>query len=351
MKVNQSIIAATLSALLAACGGGGGDSVAGGNTPGTPTGNTPTAPTTPTTPTTPVVVPGDLQTTVPAPTYQAASQEMAFFTALNSFRGAVGLGLVAQNQQLDQAAKNHVNYLLTNSDVNVSAIDPATGRPLFHIEQQGRAGFTGVQEIDRAKAAGYMGAYVGESGAYGMGNGGAKVLADLAGGIYHRQGLMFQEQRDIGISMGGDSSQTTVIEFGYMTTPQRNASDFLGVYPADKQANIPLASYPEVPNAYPELTTYEAIQSGASYPINVVSKSFTTLTVSTFTVTEQGQVDAMPARLFTKDTDPNKLLQSNIAFLVARTAFKPNTTYTVRFVGAVDGAAMSKTWSFTTASK
>lgn len=342
--MKAKLIAATLSVLLAACGGGGG---------GSTTGSTPTAstPAVPAVPPPPAVVPGDLQTTVPTPTYQAASQEMAFFTALNNFRAAVGLGLVAQNQQLDQAAKNHVNYVLTNSDVNFSAIDPATGRPMFHVEQQGRAGFTGVLETDRAKAAGYMGAYVGENGAYGMGNGGAQVLTDLTSGIYHRQGLMFQEQRDIGISVGNDAAQTTVIEFGYMTTPQRNASDFVGTYPADKQTNVPLASHQEVPNPYPELTTFDAVQSGTSYPINVVTKSNTTLTVSTFTITEQGQTDPLPMRLFTKDSDPNKLLQSNISFVVGRTPFKPNTNYTARFVGTLDGAPISKTWTFTTASK
>lgn len=349
MKAKLSIVAASLSVFLAACGGGGSDSPATGGTPTSPT--NPTNPTTPTTPVPPVVVPGDLQTTVPAATYLANSNEMAFYTALNEFRARVGLGLLAQNVQLDQAAKNHVNYVLSNPDINPSAIDATTGRAMFHIEQQGRAGFTGVQELDRAKAAGYMGTYVGEAGAYGMGGGGARVFSDLAGAIYHRQGLMFQEQRDIGIAIGNDASQTTVIELGYLTKPQSNASDFLGIYPADKQAGIPLASYPEVPNPYPELTTFEAIQAGTGYPINVISKSNTTLTVNTFTVTEQGQADPLPARLFTKTADPHKLLQANVAFLVSRTPFKPNTTYTVRFVGAVDGAAMSKTWNFTTASK
>lgn len=348
MKTKLSIVAATLSVLLTACGGGGSSDA--NTAPVTPP-TTPVTPPDPVTPTTPVVPPGDLQTTVPPATYQASSAEMTFFTALNDFRARVGFGLLAQNSQLDQAARNHINYILTNSDINLSTIDPVTGRPMFHIEQQGRAGFTGVQEADRAKAAGYSGAYVGESGAYGVGEGGARAFNDLASAIYHRQGLMFQEQRDIGIAIGNDPLQTTIIELGYMSKPQSNASNFFGVYPADKQEGIRLASYPELPNPYPELTTYEAVLSGTGYPINVVSKSFTTLATTTFTVTEQGQVNPLPARLLTKDTDPNKLIQSNVAFLVARAAFKPNTTYMARFVGSVDGVAITKLWSFTTASK
>lgn len=353
MKAKLSIIAATLSVLLSACGGGGGDSAT-GNTPvgGTPTTPVPAPTPVPTTP--PVVVtppPSDLQTSVPAATYLASSQEMAFYSALNDFRAKVGLGLLAQNTALDQAAKNHVNYVLTNTDVNFSAVDPKTGRAMFHIEETGRAGFTGVQEADRAKAAGYVGTYVGESGAYGMGGGGLNVFNSLLGAVYHRQGLMFQEQRDIGIAIGNDASQTAVIELGYMTTPQSNASNFMGVYPADKETNIPLASYPELPNPFPELTTYDAIKAGTSFPISVIGKSFTTLTVKSFTVKEQGQSAPLPAWLFTSQNDPNKLVQSNAAFLVARGAFKPNTTYTVEFIGTVNGKDETKTWSFTTASK
>lgn len=346
MKTKLSVLAvASLSLVLTACGGGGGDSATSPN----PVGNVPSTPTVP-----PVVVtppPSDLQSTVPAATYMPGSQELAFFGAMNEFRAKVGLGLVAQNQQLDQAAKNHINYILSNTSVDVSAFDSKTGRPMFHIEEPTRPGFTGVQEVDRAKAAGYAGAYVGESGAYGLGGGGLNAFNTLLGAVYHRQGLMFQEQRDIGIAVGGDAAQTTVIELGYMTKPQSNASDFMGVYPADKQTGVPLASYPELPNPFPELTTYEAVQAGTSYPISVIGKSFTDLTVTTFTVTEEGKAEPLPARLFTKATDPNKYVESNAAFLVGRAAFKPNTTYTVRFVGTANGVEKVKTWNFTTASK
>src|SRR5471030_3256960 len=92
------------------------------------------------TPTGPTVTPGNLQTTVPAPTYAAGSQELAFYTTFNAFRQAEGLGLLAQNSKLDAADRNHLNYLLTNTDLNLSSIDPATGRPQFHIEDPKRPG-------------------------------------------------------------------------------------------------------------------------------------------------------------------------------------------------------------------
>jgi hypothetical protein len=39
---------------------------------------------------------------------------------------------------------------------------------------------------------------------------------------------------------------------------------------------------------------------------------------------------------------------SNFAFIVGRAPFKANTTYNVSFKGTVNGAVVSKSWSFTT---
>jgi len=333
-----------ISCALVACGGGGGDNSA-STSPSTP--STPSIPSTPSTPTGPTVTPGNLQTTVPAPTYAAGSQELAFYTTFNAFRQAEGLGLLAQNSKLDAADRNHLNYLLTNTDLNLSSIDPATGRPQFHIEDPKRPGFTGVQELDRATYTQYGGIYVGENGTYGSGQGASRAFASLIGGIYHRAGMMFQGPRDFGIAVGANALQTTVMTVGYVSTPQYNASDFFGTYPQANQTGVGLSATWELPNPYPDLANTD-LATKTGYPINVVVKENTTLAVTIFTVTEAGQSPPMDARLFTAATDPNKELISNTAFLVAKTSFKPNTTYTVNFVGTANGTAITKTWSFTT---
>src|SRR5471030_1579543 len=202
-------MAAGISCFLVACGGGGG-SGGGDNSASTSL----STPSTPSTPTGPTVTPGNLQTTVPTPTYAAGSQELAFYTAYNAFRQAEGLGLLAQNTKLDTADQNHLNYLLTNTDLDFTSIDPATGRPLFHIEDPKRPNFTGVTELDRANFTQYGGAYVGESGSYGSGQGSVSALNLLLGGVYHRAGLMFQGPKDFGIAVGTDALQTTVMTFG-----------------------------------------------------------------------------------------------------------------------------------------
>lgn len=350
-NVNRTLVAVAIAILVTACGGGGG----GSSSSGSPVATTPTTPVTPTTPTAPAVTPGQLQTSVPALTYVAASEEFNFITAFNDFRQKLGLGLLAQNTMLDKSAQNHLQYVLTNDvnnggTVNMSAIDPATGLPTFHVEAANNAYFTGVLPIDRAKAVSYAGTYVAEQGTVGGGKGANVAFESLVRTVYHRQGLMFQGPTDVGIAVGKDRSQTFVIEYGNAKA-QFNASDYLGAYPADNQTGVGLFAGVEVPNPFPDLSLTNAdFPTKTGYPVSVVAKEFATLEVLTFTLTEAGASAALDARLMTKDNDPNKFLGSNIAFLVAKAPLKPNTTYSVAFSGRVNNVLVTKNWKFTTGS-
>jgi uncharacterized protein YkwD len=336
----HTVVAVAVSMFLAACGGGGGSSP-------------PSSTTTPSQPTAPVVVPADLQASVPALTYSANSPEYAFVTALNQFRAQVGLGLLAQNALLDKSAQNHLQYVVTNDaanggTVNMETIDPATGLPMYHVEQASKPGFTGVVPADRAKAVGYNGAYVGEEISFAGGKGGQVALAGLVSTVYHRAGLMFQGLREVGVAAGQDRSQTFTLEFGYVT-PQSNASDFLAVYPVDKQTSVGRYAGVEAPNPFPDLSTSNSdFPTKTGYPVSVVSKEGTTLEVLTFTITETGTAAPLSARQMMAANDPNKYLGSNVAFLVANGTLKANTTYNVSFSGRVNNVVVSKSWSFTT---
>ncbi len=344
-KTTSTTIAFAVITLLAGCGGGGGST---SSSPPVVVAPTPTpAPA-------PVVTPANLQTSVAALSYVNGSPEFAFVTALNQFRGRVGLGLLAQNSLLDKSAQNHLQYVIANDVLNGGTVDMrtndvATGRSMFHIESAGKPLFTGVQELDRAKFVGYTGPYVGEELAFGGGKGGGVAVASLVSTIYHRAGLMMQGIRDVGVAVGQDRSQSFTVEFGY-AEPQSNASDFIGVYPGDNQAAVGLSTGVETPNPFPELSTSNAdFPTKTGYPVSVISKENTTLEVLTFTLTEAGSTAPLSARILKKDNDPNKYLESNAAFLVANAALKPNTIYTVIFSGRVNNVTVSKTWKFTTA--
>src|SRR5471032_838213 len=340
------LLSAAFMTLVSACGGGGG-----GSTVSSPT--TPTAPTTPTGPTAPIVTPGDTQTTVPALTYAATSQEYAFVSALNAFRSQVGLGLLAQNTKLDAASANHLTYILVNDvnnggTVDFNAYDPVTGRPLMHIENPLLPKFTGVQEADRSKFAGYDGVYTGEEIGFGGGQGSVLVLNSLVQTVYHRAGLMLQNVREIGAAVGTDKSQTVVMELG-LKTNQSVASDYVGVYPANGQTGIALHAFVEAPNPFPDLSTANAdFPNKTSYPVSISVVTGHTIAVSTFTVAEAGQATTLDARLMTSANDPNRYLSSNVAFLIGKAPFKSATTYNVTFSGTNNGAAFTKQWSFTT---
>lgn len=346
MKRSSILMVVLVSAMLSACGGGGGGGDGGSTPPPVSTNPNPPVVVPPNPPATPEQ---DLQTTVPAPTYAANSEELAFFNAYNEFRAQAGLGKLAQNAKLDLAAKNHLNYQVQNPDLDLFATDPATGRAVFHIESPSRPGFTGVQELDRAKFAQYAGAYVGETGSFGMGKGASKALSDLLATVYHRSAFMYQSPRDIGIVVGTDKNQTVIVEFGFETKKQFNASNYFGSYPADKQTGVRLTAATELPNPFADITLAE-YPTKTSYPVNVVSAEGTTMAVTSFTMTEAGQTAPVDARLITKGNDPNKYVAANTAFLVGKAPFKPNTVYNVVFSGTVNGVAVSKSWSFTTGS-
>lgn len=345
-RMNKVVMAVFISVMVSACGGGGGGS-SGASTP--PVATTPPVVTTPPTPVVPEVPTQDLQTTVPAPTYAANSEELAFFNTLNEFRAQAGLGKFAQNVKLDLAAKNHLSYQAQNLDLDLFATDPATGRPVFHIESPVRPGFTGIQEMERAKFAQYAGVYVGETGSFGLGKGASKALSDLLATVYHRSAFMLQSPRDIGIVVGTDKNQTVIVEFGFETKGQFNASNYFGAYPADNQTNVPLATASELPNPFPGVAL-EDFGTKTSYPVNVVSAADTMLGVASFTVTEAGQSAPLDMRLLTKETDPNKYLAGNTAYVVGKAPFKANTTYNVEFIGTVNGVSVTKKWSFKTGS-
>jgi len=343
-KCKTSVSAVAVAMLLVACGGGGGDSA-----PSTPVQSTPTT----TTPPAPVVTPADIQTSVPAFTYAATSEENMFINALNTFRAQVGLGLLAQSPLLDKAAANHLAYVLKNDvntggTLNMNSVDPVTGRAMFHIESGDKPLFTGIQEIDRAKSVGYAGVYVGEQGAFGGGKAAQVAFDSLASTVYHRAGLMFQGPREVGIAVGQNSSQTFVMEVGYGRA-QSQASDFVGVYPAANQTAVGLSAGVESPNPFPDLSTANAdFPTKTGYSVTVTVKEGAILELVSFTLTEAGVAAPLDARVMTKDNDPNEYLAANFAVLVAKAPLKQNTKYMASFFGRVNNVAVKKDWSFTT---
>lgn len=338
--------ASTLSAgttlvavLLTACGGGG-------NNSSSPVATTPPAPTTPIA----MVQAANLQAAV-TPAYATGSYSETAFNQLNSFRTAQGLGPLNQSANIDVAAKNHQEYVR----INVGGSDP-------HSETAGKPGFTGVTPKDRMIAAGYPAVTSSEVIAFSVQypDPNASAIKNLINGLYHRAGMMTQGLTSIGMA-AEDTDNPLYVDMGY-TKAQVNAGDYVGVYPVNGQTGVWLVHSVESPNPfYQEMEMSLAnMCAKTSSPVSIATEASTTLSVTSFTITEAGQSTPLDVRLITKatSTQDNTYLTSNVAFVVAKTPFKANTVYNVHFLGKATGGAtgtasgltIDKSWYFTTGS-
>lgn len=345
MRVSKLSAAITgLTLVLTGCGGGGSTG------PSTPTAATPTTPTVPPLSSALPVQAAELQPAVAAK-YTEGTSEYLSFAKLNAFRASQGLGPLNHSVLIDDAARKHAAYVAMNQ----SGADP-------HSEIVGKPGFTGATVTDRVKAAGYQATTATEVIAFSLQfpNPDTSAIDNLINGIYHRNAMMYQGMTDVGFS--GENANNPL--YGNIAAIKRqvNAGDYFGVFPANNQTGVWLTHSLESPNPfYQEMEMSQAnMCTKTSSPISVASEASTTLSVTTFTVAEEGSDTAMDARLITKETsDQDKIyLPSNVAFLIGKTPFKANTKYIVRFVGKANGTAtgttgglsIEKTWSFTTGS-
>lgn len=331
MKTNQIFASFAAALFLSACGGGG--SIPALVIP-------------------PKVTPGDLQLTVPAPPFAVGSDQLAAFNYINDLRASLGLGLLAYSETLAKASQNHANYVVTNS----SGGD-------YHVEIATNPGFTGVNPGDRARFAGYATNYANENGVSSNHFlGGMQRLMET---IYHRDTFINQSYRDIGFSAQSipcaSCNGALIVNVNLASMkPQRNASDFVLMYPRDGQTNVNLSMGSETPNPFPEikipnfpepLTPENNPFNLIGFPITFAVEASQVLTITSFTTYEDGQAMSLPAWLHTAATDPNHHVQPNTAYLTAKGKLKPNTTYKVSFIGSANGKDVSRTWRFTTASQ
>ena len=345
MKTTQKLIAISFLLMLSACGGSG---------------SIPSKAVTPlAVPKPPVlapgVIPGNLQVNVTPPPATVSADVLDAFNALNDFRASVGLGRLNYSPELSVAAKNHQTY-----NINPINFTLPTFPFSFHFESSSGVGFTGYSPADRARFAGYAtNNYVTEDGSTGA-NGKAALLR-LIETVYHRSSIAGQDYRDVGVDYLYEPKVTRtgtifpfgslLIDIGYKTTPQRNASDFYWAYPSNDQTNVNLSMCGETPFPFPEVDVDNACDL-VGFPVSFIAEKSQTLTVTKFTIKIAGTTTNLDAWLLTSKNDPNKnYLQANEAYLTAKGAMKPNTTYEVSFEGSITGKAVSKDWKFTTASQ
>jgi uncharacterized protein YkwD len=349
MKLKLTVLAISATIALVGCGGGGGSSTAA--SPSSSVGTAPTTPTTPAVPATPAPDPTALQADAGTSTYAAGSIELSALNTLNQARAAYGVGQLVQNAQLDTAAQNHATYINNRFQAGDYA---AAG----HLEDATKAGFTGVNPADRILFAKYAAALSGETlssiiAVDGVtSDPGVVSVTGLLSGPYHRFS-MFDGYREVGFGHGsirttttGGTQNTVVADYGVNQASQAQspASGWIGTWPMDNATGVLYSFAGESPDPIP-------VNQGAcaGYPVSLQVRAGVTLATTAFTLTEAATGAAVNVQLSTAATDQNpNYARANTAYIIPFKPLKLGTKYTVHFVGTQNGAAIDKTWSFTT---
>ncbi|MEO5687761.1 MAG: CAP domain-containing protein [Burkholderiaceae bacterium] len=331
------VAAAALLSALGACGGGGGEPAPAPEPPSPPPAPTPV-------PSAPIAA----QMTVPTPVGYDADR-LAAFNRLNEIRLSAGLGMLAQNAAMDQAAQAHADWIIANDSFT-------------HAEVAGTVGFTAVNWWNRDEVFGYV-PIEGEEVIAGLVHGSQGVDV-LVNGVYHRPGMLAFQPVDVGIGWSGgvaaSISMPLVID---ITRPGLDPTRGLGqaaqplingvaIWPINGAKGVPLRLGLEFPNPVP---SQGVLTLGT--PLSITVDPEQRVSVSSFTLINSGTGSTVPTLTLTSQNDPNGLVPQSFAAAIPLAPLSPTTTYAASvsgtMTGALTGVAMDfkRSWSFTTATQ
>lgn len=251
---------------------------------------------------------------------------------INYRRGQIGVPLVPENAQINNAALGHSEYLRINNIMS-------------HDQVAGRQGFTGVDLGARLNAAGYTldanrGYAYGEV-ISGTNNGSGFFMAEeLITAIYHRFVIFEPMFREIGTGAATASSG-----YNYFTADFASRDGYgpgiargaLVTWPFNGQTRV-------VPNFFSNTEQPDPVPNAneVGYPISVHANLDSRVTVTSFTVRPRGGSDLSVLRVDPLSND------KPAAAIIPLQPLRAATQYDVSFTGTVNGAAITRAWSFTT---
>jgi uncharacterized protein YkwD len=230
---------------------------------------------------------------------------------INYRRGQIGVPQVPENAQINNAALGHSEYLRVNNLMS-------------HDQVAGRQGFTGADLGARLNAAGYTlradrGYAYGEVISGSRNGSGFYMAEELITAIYHRFVIFTADfaSRD---GFGPGIARGTLVTWPFNGQTQVVPNFFSNTEQPDP-----------VPNA-----------NEVGYPISVHTNLDANVTVTSFTVRPRGGSDLTVLRVLPlSDNKP-------AAAIIPLQPLRGATVYDVSFAGTVNGAAVTRTWSFTT---
>lgn len=354
MKFSSTLSIVAIACALAACGGGGGggsDTSAGNGGGGNGGGTTP-KPETPT-----ETYPSDAQ-----PGNYADANRAKIFEIINRNRVTCGFSSVKQNALLDTSANGHANYLQINELIS-------------HTQINTRSGFTGVNLLDRATAAGYQASRLGEiianenSGSLfaGTSNSGIETSPNLPSGEGRIKGLFSSVyhlsvataewvEMGVGFSVSGNKTPipdktayygVAVVNFG---VPAGSAApSYTGgkvrSFPCNGIVGVSPIFGPETPSPYP---TRDFNISPMGTPIHFKGAYGGAVEIRTAEMIQVESSAPVVTKILNASDDVNKLLSINEAFVIPDQPLLPNTQYKVAVTGTADGKPLNEVVFFST---
>ncbi|MFC0135702.1 hypothetical protein CR105_00070 [Massilia eurypsychrophila] len=324
---STTLLAALATAwALAACGGGSSSTPA------------PAAPAPVVASPAPIVLPPTAPT--PAPPQAGAPASVGNVAIdgrnwINFRRGQIGMPAMTQNTLIDRAAQAHSDYQRLNDEIT-------------HDEVAGKLGFTGVKILDRLTTAEYR-FNPANSYAYGevisatTNNSGFYMVDELITAIYHRFVIFEPSFKEVGTGSG-----TTARNYTYFTANFTANNGYGAGIGNGKLVTWPFAEQTGVTtNFFSDYEQPDPVPSKneVGYPISVHADITAKVTVTSFTVRPRGGA-VLATRLLQSDVDAQTA--ASAAAIVPLDPLKAATTYDVSFIGAVNGSAATKNWSFTT---
>ncbi|MFL6677283.1 MAG: CAP domain-containing protein [Burkholderiaceae bacterium] len=277
------------------------------------------------------------------------AERLAAFNRLNEIRLSAGLGMVAQNALLDQAAQAHADWMIAND-------------AFVHEEAQGTTGFTGAHFWDRDEALGYV--PIGGWEEMSAGSDGSLEIDALVNTLYHRIGIISFEPVDVGVGRSTASvagfSVPLVID---ITRPGTDAVRGVGqaaqpsiqgvaIWPLNNAHGVPTRLGYESPNPTPDR---DVMTLGT--PVSVTVDRLQTIQVSSFSIEKMATGTVIPTVFLASQNDPNSLIPASFVAVVPLAPLDVGTTYRVSFTGTAiafpSGSVVNidRTWSFTTVSQ
>ena len=251
----------------------------------------------------------------------------------NYRRQMLGEQVLTRTATIDTAAQGHSRYQQINDTIT-------------HEQIVGNPGFTGVTTGDRLTAAGYRFTRT----SYGFGEvissttdaSGFNAAEELITAIYHRFTIFEPMFRAAGagsaVSPSGRTYFTVDMTADGLITALGKMR-FL-VYPADAQASVPttFASDNEAPDPVPG-------RNLVGYPVSIHADLTSTVSVQSFTLRPRNGA-VLAGTILQNSSDTHT--PASAAALIPLEVLAAGTTYDAQFIGTVDGAAVSRAWSFTT---